>query len=119
MICCLVGAESSAARPGVLEAVARMCSPRVMVQRETAVVFEAGGLARVLGPPADIAREITRLAYRRIEDSRTRGRVDCRNAGRHRPKGRRGPFKRPDVTLFDPFRSEAFKNTAVARRNCN
>jgi protein ImuB len=62
MICCLVRDDSSAAGPDVLEAVARMCSPRVMVRRETAVVFDAGGLDRALGPPADIAREITRVA---------------------------------------------------------
>jgi protein ImuB len=62
MICCLVRDDSSVAGPDVLETLARMCSPRVMVPKATAVVFDAGGLARVLGTPADIAREVTRLA---------------------------------------------------------
>jgi hypothetical protein len=46
----------------VLESLARSCSPRVEPHGDTAVVFDASGLTRVLGPPADIAREVTRLA---------------------------------------------------------
>jgi protein ImuB len=48
--------------PGALEAVARACSPRVAVQGEEAVVFDASGLGRVLGSPAVIAGEVARLA---------------------------------------------------------
>ena len=62
MICCLVRDASSRGGPDVLESLARMCSPRVMARKATAVVFDAGGLARVLGSPVEIAREITRLA---------------------------------------------------------
>jgi protein ImuB len=62
LFCCLVADPARPPIPGVLESVARLCSPRVEPHGETAVVFDASGLTRVLGPPADIAREVTRLA---------------------------------------------------------
>jgi len=60
MLCCLV--SESSAPPGALEAIARACSPRVEVQNASAVVFDASGLDRVLGPPSEIAREVRQLA---------------------------------------------------------
>ncbi|HET9370732.1 MAG TPA: hypothetical protein VFO19_10815 [Vicinamibacterales bacterium] len=72
MVCCLVRTASRDARgasspsvPGALEAVARACSPRVAPCGDDVVVFDASGLARVLGPPADIAREVVALAQSR------------------------------------------------------
>jgi hypothetical protein len=62
VICCVV-AESSAPA-GALDAIARACSPRIEVQSASAVVFDASGLDRVIGAPADIAREVTQLAAR-------------------------------------------------------
>jgi protein ImuB len=41
---------------------ARACSPRVEVHGEAVVIFDASGLGRVLGSPADIAREVSQLA---------------------------------------------------------
>jgi protein ImuB len=51
--------------PGALEAVARACSPRVVPWQDTAVVFDASGLDRAIGPPAHIASEVSRLAAER------------------------------------------------------
>jgi protein ImuB len=72
LICCLVaespGAQSArgvTVAPGVLEAVARSCSPRVEPHGDAAVVFDADGLTRVVGPPARIAAEVHRLAAAR------------------------------------------------------
>jgi protein ImuB len=59
MFCCLVATSSS---PVVLQEIARACSPRVEQHGDRVVVFDAGGLSRVLGPPEAIAREVGRLA---------------------------------------------------------
>ena len=61
MICCLVR-ESPEASPGTLDAIARACSPRVESHGDAAVLFDASGLGRVLGPPRAIAHEIQALA---------------------------------------------------------
>ena len=62
MFCCLVSDPSSPVVPGALEAVARACSPRVEWQGDAGIAFDARGLARVIGPPAEIAREVSRVA---------------------------------------------------------
>jgi protein ImuB len=62
MFCCLVSDPSSPVVPGALEAVARACSPRVEWQGEAGIAFDARGLARVIGPPPEIAREVSRVA---------------------------------------------------------
>src|SRR5260221_6349086 len=62
MFCCLVRDATSARVPGVLEAVARACSPRVEPYGDEAVVFDAGGLQRALGAPPVITVEVSRLA---------------------------------------------------------
>src|SRR5215471_16505992 len=64
-VACLVPATPGPAPPGVLEAVARACSPRVVPWQDTAVVFDASGLDRAIGPPARIASEVGRLAAER------------------------------------------------------
>jgi protein ImuB len=65
LMCALVSEPLCVPVAGALEAVARACSPRVTVQGEEAVVFDAGGLERVLGSPAVIAGEVARLAAER------------------------------------------------------
>jgi protein ImuB len=62
MFCCLVSDPSSPVVPGALEAVAHACSPRVERQGDQGVAFDARGLARVIGPPPEIAREVGRVA---------------------------------------------------------
>ena len=59
MICCLV--SDTSLKPGALADVARACSPRVESHGDRIVVFDAGGLERVIGPPAHIAREVGAL----------------------------------------------------------
>jgi protein ImuB len=44
---------------------ARLCSPRVEPLGDSAAMFDASGLSRVLGTPRDIAREVMRLAMER------------------------------------------------------
>jgi hypothetical protein len=70
MFACLVR-EPAAGEPrdgcpersrGILEAIARACSPRVEPHGEDAVIFDAGGLSRVCGPPEVIAEDVTALA---------------------------------------------------------
>jgi protein ImuB len=61
MICCLVS-ESDAAKPGALAEIARACSPRIESHGDRVVVFDAGGLARVIGSPRQIASEVAALA---------------------------------------------------------
>ena len=59
MVCCLVREPGGApASSGLLEQLARAASPRVTPCGESAVVFDASGLSRVLGPPEAIAREL-------------------------------------------------------------
>ena len=65
LLACLVRTASSPPVPGALEAVARACSPRVVPWQDTAVVFDASGLDRAIGPPARIASEVGRLADER------------------------------------------------------
>ena len=60
MICCLV--SDAVPKPGALAEVARACSPRIESHGDRVVVFDAGGLERVIGPPAHIAREVGALA---------------------------------------------------------
>jgi protein ImuB len=62
MVACLVRDPLAPSVPGVLEAVARACSPRVVPQGDDAVLFDARGLARVLGTPMELVREVSRLA---------------------------------------------------------
>ena len=63
MICCLVRVSPNTP-PGALEAIGRACSPRVESHGPSVVMFDADGLGRVVGSPADIAREVTQLAVR-------------------------------------------------------
>ena len=48
--------------PGVLETIARACSPRVEPHGADVVVFDVSGLARVCGTPQDIVRAVVDLA---------------------------------------------------------
>src|SRR5687767_6895204 len=61
MFCCVALDPASPRVPEVLATVARACSPRVEIY-EAAAVFDARGLARVIGSPAEIAGEVQRLA---------------------------------------------------------
>lgn len=65
MFVCLVRDSLSPSRPGVLEAVARACSPRVETHGADVVVCDAMGLTRVIGMPAVIAEEMRRMAWER------------------------------------------------------
>lgn len=65
MFVCLVRDSLSPSRPGVLEAVARACSPRVEPHGTDVVVCDATGLTRVIGMPAVIAEEMRRMAWAR------------------------------------------------------
>ena len=65
MICCLVSDPSGPAVAGALEAFARACSPRVEPYGAAVVVFDASGLRRVIGTPAEIGRDVSRLAVDR------------------------------------------------------
>lgn len=65
MFICLVRDSLSPSRPGVLEAVARACSPRVAPYGDDVVVCDAAGLTRVIGMPAVIAEEMRRMAWER------------------------------------------------------
>lgn len=65
MFVCLVRDSLSPIRPGVLEAVARACSPRVEPHGTDVVVCDATGLTRVIGMPAVIAEEMRRMAWER------------------------------------------------------
>jgi protein ImuB len=65
MFVCLVRDSLSPSRPGVLEAVARACSPRVEPHGTDVVVCDATGLTRVIGMPAVIAEEMRRMAWER------------------------------------------------------
>jgi len=62
VICCLVRDSSSDTRAGLLSEIARACSPRVESHGDRVVVFDASGLSRVIGAPAEIAREVQALA---------------------------------------------------------
>lgn len=65
MFVCLVRDSLSPSRPGVLEAVARACSPRVEPHGDDVAVCDATGLTRVIGMPAVIAEEMRRMAWER------------------------------------------------------
>ena len=65
MFVCLVRDSLSASVPGVLEFVARACSPRVEPHGDDVVVCDARGLTRVMGEPAVIAEEMRRMAWER------------------------------------------------------
>lgn len=63
MFCCLLGPpDVGRTPPGVLESIARACSPRVAPHGDAAVVFDVSGLSRACGPPEVIAAEVTRMA---------------------------------------------------------
>jgi hypothetical protein len=62
MFCCLLEASSSGARADALAAVARACSPRVEPVWNRAVIFDAAGLERAIGPPEVVACQVSRLA---------------------------------------------------------
>lgn len=65
MFICLVRDSLSPPRPGVLEQVARACSPRVERHGDDAVICDGRGLRRVIGMPAVIAEEMRRMAWER------------------------------------------------------
>ncbi len=65
MFLCLVRDSLSPSIPGVLESVARACSPRVEPHGDDVVVCDARGLTRVIGEPAVIAEEMRRMAWDR------------------------------------------------------
>ncbi len=65
MFLCLVRDSLSPSVPGVLESVARACSPRVEPYGDDVVVCEARGLTRVMGAPAVVAGEMRRMAWER------------------------------------------------------
>jgi protein ImuB len=62
MFCCLALDSTSPVIPGALETLARACSPRLESHGDTAAMFDASGLGRVLGPPDHIGAEVRRLA---------------------------------------------------------
>lgn len=62
MICCLVRDAASDARGALLTEIARACSPRVESYGDRVAAFDASGLGRVIGTPAEIAREVQALA---------------------------------------------------------
>ena len=70
MIGCLVREPAAAAAAGgtpptgSVEAIARACSPRVMPHGDDAAIFDASGLSRAIGPPAEMARQILQMAAR-------------------------------------------------------
>ena len=59
---CLVRDSASPAAPGAVERIARTCSPRVLSCGDASAIFDASGLTRVIGPPAEIAAQLTHLA---------------------------------------------------------
>jgi protein ImuB len=59
---CLVRETASPAEPGAVERLARTCSPRVLACGDRAAIFDASGLTRVIGPPAEITAQLMRLA---------------------------------------------------------
>ena len=65
MFLCLVRDSLSPSIPGVLESVARACSPRVEPHDDDVVVCDARGLTRVIGEPVVIADEMRRMAWDR------------------------------------------------------
>lgn len=65
MFVCLVRDSLSPSVPGVLESVARACSPRVEPHGDDVVVCDARGLTRAMGEPAVIAEEMRRMAWER------------------------------------------------------
>jgi protein ImuB len=62
LYCCLLDASSSGARADALAAGARACSPRIDPVWDRAVIFDAAGLERAVGPPELVARQVSRLA---------------------------------------------------------
>lgn len=65
MFLCLVRDSLSPSLPGVLEAVARACSPRVEPHGNDVVMCDGRGLTRVIGEPTVIANEMRRMAWNR------------------------------------------------------
>ena len=63
LCCCLVRDPTMPrGEAGDLIAIARACSPRVAAHGDAAVIFDASGLSRVLGPPETIADEVHAMA---------------------------------------------------------
>jgi protein ImuB len=65
MFLCLVRDSLSPSIAGVLESVARACSPRVEPHSDDVVMCDARGLTRVIGEPDVIAGEMRRMAWER------------------------------------------------------
>ena len=65
MFLCLVRDSLSPSLSGVLESVARACSPRVEPHGDDVVVCDARGLTRAIGEPVVIADEMRRMAWDR------------------------------------------------------
>jgi hypothetical protein len=65
MFCCLLREATVPPAPDAIEAVARVCSPRVAVIGADAVLFDASGLSRGIGPPDAVGREVLRMAGER------------------------------------------------------
>lgn len=70
MTCAIVGVDAAVSCAS-LEAIARLCSPRVerydvaIAGENSGVIFDADGLARIFGTPDHIAHEVQRLAAER------------------------------------------------------
>ena len=68
MFCCLVNDSSDRGASGVLEEIARACSPRVQIGTRDgirAAIFDASGLDRAIGTPAEIGAAVEQLAAAR------------------------------------------------------
>jgi protein ImuB len=62
MFGCLISESDTIPALGAIETIARACSPRVQPCSPRAALFDASGLARVIGPPEAIAADVHRLA---------------------------------------------------------
>lgn len=64
MFCCLVKDNGDHAAAAILDEIARACSPRVQMDPDAggAVVFDASGLDRAIGTPAEIGAAVQQLA---------------------------------------------------------
>ena len=65
MFCCLVQDPGPPPTAAVIEEIARACSPRVQTYGGLAVIFDAAGLDRAIGSPAEIGAAVAHLARER------------------------------------------------------